>query len=281
MKLHKLLVGTISLLSMTILVACQSNSQTTETSTSTVQSSEKESMSSDRRERLLKSFYEELPDTASSDYHNEIEERSQKAWNENQENIFNGQASQDIYSDYLPEGLSKLQVSIEGYDSKTRRLKLTVSNNYDETLKGSTEDSAGNYVAGTNFSLYGYSTLSGRAVRVKILTITLTEDLKAGESRQLEILPKGLLERQTEYAKSLQNTELDSQYLLSTEFGKALWNDAPDLVMGEEIAPHDIALSSLANLYLVPRLVFETYPSDVPDDEELVEILSDYNLSTY
>lgn len=40
-------------------------------------------------------------------------------------------------------------------------------------------------------------------------------------------------------------------------------------------------LSSLANIFVVPYLIFEELPSDGPTNSELVEKLSDYNISTY
>lgn len=103
----------------------------------------------------MKEFYEEEAETDGSNYHNEIEERSQKAWNENQTNIFNGQASINVTNDYLPSELTKLNVTIDGYDEATRSLKVTVTNNYDETLIGTTTNSNNNNLYGTYFTLYG------------------------------------------------------------------------------------------------------------------------------
>lgn len=223
----------------------------------------------------MKEFYEEVAETDGSNYHNEIEERSQKAWNENQTNIFNGQASLNVTNDYLPSELTKLNVTIDGYDEATRRLKVTVTNNYDETLIGTTTNSNNNNLYGTYFTLYGYTTLSGRSERVKIAQIALASDLPAGESIQLEILPSALANRQTDYAKKLQNSELDSKYyLLSTDYGNSLWDITRDQVMGEEIISEQIVLSSLANIYIVPKLVFETYPSTAPSDSELENQIS-------
>lgn len=288
MKLHKLLAGTVILLFATLLVACQNNSQatkqTTETSISTAESSEEETLASDRRERLLKKFYAELPETMAMYYLEEIEERSEKAWEQKQPNIFAGQESTDVISSYLPKELNKLSVEINGYDVKSRRLIITVTNNYDTALKGADKNTEGDYLygGGTQFALFGFPTVSGKASKARIVTIHLVDTLEAGESIQLKILPRGLLDRQTDYAKSLQDEELDSQYLSGlSDMGKALWDVTPDQVMGEELDPHDLALSNLANIYIVPSIVFESFPSTVPDVEELLEKLSEYRLSTY
>lgn len=44
--------------------------------------------------------------------------------------------------------------------------------------------------------------------------------------------------------------------------------------MGEEVISEQIVLSSLANIYIVPKLVFETYPSTAPSDSELENLIS-------
>ncbi|HEP1780894.1 TPA: hypothetical protein VB935_001291 [Streptococcus suis] len=286
MKTNKLLSFVTLLATTTLLVACQSKSEdtskTTKTTITTSKSTKKEGMSKERKERLAKKFYEELPDVIASDYYNKIEDQSEKAWNENQPNIFSGQASLEVHDEYLSEEFRKLKVTIDGYDTTTRRLKITVKNNYDTTLKGATKNADDNYQSGINFELYGYSTSTGRAEKLHILTITLIEDLEAGDSIQLEVLPKGLLYRETEYAKGLHNTDLDSKYLLGpSDLGESLWDTTPDQVMGEEILADGMELSSLANIFVVPHLIFEELPSDMPTDSELVEKLSDYNVSTY
>ncbi|HEL1617537.1 TPA: hypothetical protein TXN53_001928, partial [Streptococcus suis] len=144
-----------------------------------------------------------------------------------------------------------------------------------ETLIGTTTNSNNNNLYGTYFTLYGYTTLSGRSERVKIAQIALVSDLPAGESIKLEILPSALANSQSDYAKKFQNSELDSKYyLLSTNYGNSLWDITKDQVMGEEIISEQIVLSSLANIYIVPKLVFETYPSTAPNDSELENIIS-------
>ncbi|WP_449449170.1 hypothetical protein [Streptococcus suis] len=277
MNKKKFLASFTLLASTALLFACQSNESTTKSSEKIVEtsSSSKDAISEEQRNKWLKEFYEEVAETDGSNYHNEIEERSQKAWNENQTNIFNGQASLNVTNDYLPSELTKLKVTLDGYDESTRRLKVTVTNNYDETLIGTTTNSNNNNLYGTYFTLYGYTTLSGRSERVKIAQIALASDLPAGESIQLEILPSALVNRQTDYAKKLQNSELDSKYyLLSSDYGNSLWDITKDQVMGEEIISEQIVLSSLANIYIVPKLVFETYPSTAPSDSELENLIS-------
>ncbi|HFU4056015.1 TPA: hypothetical protein ACGO6G_002109 [Streptococcus suis] len=277
MNKKKFLASLTLLASTALLFACQSNESTTKSSEKIVEtsSSSKDAISEEQRNKWLKEFYEEVAETDGSNYHNEIEERSQKAWTENQTNIFNGQASLNVTNDYLPSELTKLNVTIDGYDEATRRLKVTVTNNYDETLIGTTTNSNNNNLYGTYFTLYGYTTLSGRSERVKIAQIALASDLPAGESIQLEILPSALANRQTDYAKKLQNSELDSKYyLLSSDYGNSLWDITKDQVMGEEIISEQIVLSSLANIYIVPKLVFETYPSTAPSDSELENLIS-------
>ncbi|HEM4071545.1 TPA: hypothetical protein U1W01_001979 [Streptococcus suis] len=277
MNKKNILTGFTLLVSTVLLFACQSNESTTKSSEKIVEtsSSSKDAVSEEQRNKWLKEFYEEVAETDGSNYHNDIEERSQKAWNENQTNIFNGQASLNVTNDYLPSELTKLNVTIDGYDEATRRLKVTVTNNYDETLIGTTTNSNNNNLYGTYFTLYGYTTLSGRSERVKIAQIALASDLPAEESIQLEILPSALVNRQTDYAKKFQNSELDSKYyLLSTNYGNSLWDITKDQVMGEEIISEQIVLSSLANIYIVPKLVFETYPSTAPNDSELENLIS-------
>ncbi|WP_228476134.1 hypothetical protein [Streptococcus suis] len=263
--------------STALLFACQSNESTTKSSEKIVEtsSSSKDAISEEQRNKWLKEFYEEVAETDGSNYHNDIEERSQKAWNENQTNIFNGQASLNVTNGYLPSELTKLNVTIDGYDEATRRLKVTVTNNYDTTLIGTTTNSNNNNLYRTYFTLYGYTTLSGRSERVKIAQIALASDLPAGESIQLEILSSALANSQSDYAKKFQNSELDSKYyLLSTNYGNSLWDITKDQVMGEEIISEQIVLSSLANIYIVPKLVFETYPSTAPNDSELENLIS-------
>lgn len=276
MNKKNILTGFTLLVSTVLLFACQSNESTTKSSEKIVEtsSSSKDAVSEEQRNKWLKEFYEEVAETDGSNYHNDIEERSQKAWNENQTNIFNGQASLNVTNDYLPSELTKLNVTIDGYDEATRRLKVTVTNNYDETLIGTTTNSNNNNLYGTYFTLYGYTTLSGRSERVKIAQIALASDLPAEESIQLEILPSALANRQTDYAIKLQNSELDSKYyLLSTDYGNSLWDITKDQVMGEEIISEQIVLSSLANIYIVPKLVFESYPSTAPSDSELENLI--------
>ena len=73
----------------------------------------------------------------------------------------------------------------------------------------------------------------------------------------------------------MQNSELDSKYyLLSSDYGNSLWDITKDQVMGEEVISEQIVLSSLANIYIVPKLVFETYPSTAPSDSELENLIS-------
>ncbi|AGL48619.1 hypothetical protein DAT299_16830 [Streptococcus suis] len=277
MNKKNILTSFTLLVSTVLLFACQSNESTTKSSEKIVEtsSSSKDAISEEQRNKWLKEFYEEVAETDGSNYHNDIEERSQKAWNENQTNIFNGQASLNVTNDYLPSELTKLNVTIDGYDEATRRLKVTVTNNYDETLIGTTTNSNNNNLYGTYFTLYGYTTLSGRSERVKIAQIALVSDLPAGESIKLEILPSALANPQSDYAKKFQNSELDSKYyLLSTNYGNSLWDITKDQVMGEEIISEQIVLSSLANIYIVPKLVFETYPSTAPNDSELENLIS-------
>ncbi|MGT2667235.1 hypothetical protein ACVRYP_08000 [Streptococcus rifensis] len=277
MNKKKFLASFTLLASTVLLFACQSNENTTKSSEKIVEtsSSSKDVISEEQRNNWLKEFYEEVAETDGSNYHNEIEERSQKAWNENQPNIFNGQASLNVTNDYLPSELTKLNVTINGYDEATRRLKLTVTNHYDEKLLGTTTDSNNRYLYGAYFTLYGYTTLSGRAERVKIAQVALASDLSANESVQLEILPPTLANRQTDYAQKFQNNELDSKYfLISTDYGNSLWDITSNQVIGEEIISEQIILSSLANIYIVPKLVFETYPSTAPNDSELENIIS-------
>ncbi|WP_155970214.1 hypothetical protein [Streptococcus ruminantium] len=277
MNKKKILAGYILITSLILLVACQSNDNTTKSSKKIVEtsSSSKDAISEEQRNKWLKEFYEEVAETDGSNYHNEIEERSQKAWNENQTNIFNGQASLNVTNNYLPSELTKLNVTIDGYDEATRRLKVTVTNNYDETLIGTTTNSNNNNLYGTYFTLYGYTTLSGRSERVKIAQVALANDLSANESVQLEILPSALANRQTDYAQKFQNSKLDSKYfLISTDYGNSLWDLTSNQVVGEELIADQIVLSSLANIYLVPKLVFETYPSTAPNDSELKNLIS-------
>ncbi|HEM5311227.1 TPA: hypothetical protein U1383_001996 [Streptococcus suis] len=277
MNKKNILTSFTLLVSTVLLFACQSNESTTKSSEKIFEtsSSSKDTISEEQRNKWLKEFYEEVAETDGSNYHNDIEERSQKAWNENQTNIFNGQANLNVTNNYLPSELTKLNVTIDGYDEATRRLKVTVTNNYDETLIGTTTNSNNNNLYGTYFTLYGYTTLSGRSERVKIAQIALASDLPAGDSIQLEILPSALANRQSDYAKKLQNNELDSKYyLLSSDYGNSLWDITKDQVMGEEIISEQIVLSSLANIYIVPKLVFETYPSTAPNDSELENLIS-------
>lgn len=279
MKSKKLLLGFTLLACTTLLVACQNSTHKKDTTQNSVKTktSKKETVSDEERQRNLREFYEEVPELAGNSYNNDIYKRSQEAWNNNQENIFKGQASLKVSNDYLPEELSKLRIKIDGYDVASRRLKLTVTNNYDKTLIGTKKDSNGNILYGTNFTLYGYSTLSGRAERIKIMQISLTNNLKAGESIQLQVLSERLASGTTDYAKKFQNTELDSKYyLISTNFTHALWDVTPDLVMGEENVPDDIVVSSLANIYVIPKLVFETYPNSAPNNKELQKTLFAY-----
>ncbi|CYW79412.1 hypothetical protein, partial [Streptococcus suis] len=131
MNKKNILTGFTLLVSTVLLFACQSNESTTKSSEKIVEtsSSSKDAVSEEQRNKWLKEFYEEVAETDGSNYHNDIEERSQKAWNENQTNIFNGQASLNVTNDYLPSELTKLNVTIDGYDEATRRLKVTVTNN--------------------------------------------------------------------------------------------------------------------------------------------------------
>ncbi|SUN48778.1 lipoprotein [Streptococcus dysgalactiae subsp. dysgalactiae] len=281
MKSNKVFIGLTILATATLLVACQEKTESSKNTSNTVETttSSEVTISEEERQKNLDDFYQVISQTIGDRYGNEIDEKSQEAWNESQTNIFAGQASYEIIDDYLPKELSKLNVKIDGYDNATRRLKVTVTNNYDETLKKTTKDSSGNYLfgTGTNFTLYGYSTLSGKATRVQLLSINLVEDLKAGESIHLEILPRGLAENTSEYAKSLQNPELDSKYLLGrSDLGLSLWDDAPDLERGVELNPNQFAFSSMANIYIVPQLFFEEYPSSAPTNKELEEILLEY-----
>lgn len=284
MILKKLLLVATSLATVTLLVACQSGTKSKNiTDTAVSKSSNQEKEKSDTVDKeiqvRLKKLYENVPETAGSNYNTEITEQSEKAWNSQQANIFLGQSSLTVVDDYLPKELTKLKVEIDGYDSATRRLKLSVTNNYEQTLLGATQDTNGRYTYGTYFTLYGYSTLSGKAVRIKIMQLALTEDLKAGETVRLEVLSPGHYNSQADYSEKYKNEELDSKYVLvSSDYYKGLWDTTLDQVIGQEIVDEQVVLSSLANIYIVPKLIFEQYPTSL-DDTEVKEILSQYNYS--
>lgn len=271
MKKKRSLLGITLLASATLLVACQSkpNSTTSVEKSSTKTSSSKtddNTLSEEKRKRNLTKFYEEFPADQAARYQGTIDERSKKAWNNDQPNIFAGQASLKIHDDYLEhDELKRLEVKIDGYDESTRRLKLTVTNHYDTTLRG-TRFSNNLYDYGTYFTLRSYSTTSGRAGNINIMQLALADDLEAGKSITLEVLPKYYQDRELGF----KNPKLDSKYyLLSTDYSAELW----DKTANEQVS-EDFLLSNQANIYIVPKLTFDKFPSTAPSDKELKEILS-------
>ena len=118
MKKKRFLLGITLLASATLLVACQSkpNSTTSVEKSSTKTSSSKtddNALSEEKRKRSLTKFYEEFPADQAARYQGTIDERSEKAWNNDQPNIFAGQASLKSHDDYLEnDELKRLEVKI-------------------------------------------------------------------------------------------------------------------------------------------------------------------------
>ena len=189
--------------------------------------------------------------------------------------------------DNLDKKLRGLKVEIGSYDSSTKRLAITVTNKYSETLIGTknqlNDDRYKNFIitirgydkkrlekkqAGTDSYLYA-SNETGQ-----LLSFQPTEDLKSGESKTYHILMpyyafsqhNSKVDAENEQYK---NKQFDDEYSYNEQF--TMLNLVYETLPDEPLTYN--SLDNYDNLFIFPQLVFKTYPKEAfVSDKQIIEV---------
>lgn len=189
--------------------------------------------------------------------------------------------------DNLDKKLRGLKVEIGSYDSSTKRLAITVTNKYSETLIGTknqlNDDRYKNFIitirgydkkrlekkqAGTDSYLYASNETA------HLLSFQPTEDLKSGESKTYHILmPYYAFSQQNSKVdaenEQYKNKQFDDEYSYNEQF--TMLNLVYETLPDEPLTYN--SLSNYDNLYTFPQLVFKTYPKEAfVSDKQIIEV---------
>lgn len=179
----------------------------------------------------------------------------------------------------LDQKLNKVKVTIGDYDNATKRLSITLKNNYSEDLIGldtsSAENSIDNEVSATRFYISGYF-LEETGIKEDyfLFNFSLKEDLLAGEEVTVKLLmPYFATEEYRNKSESTDysNTALDSVYHLY-EPQNLVYENNDQFLNGKS------AMANYDNLFSTVRMTFKDnkYPKEAYiSDKEVVEF---YNL---
>lgn len=179
----------------------------------------------------------------------------------------------------LDQKLDKVKVTIGDYDNATKRLSITLKNNYSEDLIGldtsSAENSMDNEVSATRFYISGYF-LEETGIKEDyfLFNFSLKEDLPAGEEVTVKLLmPYFATEEYRNKSESTDysNTALDSVYHLY-EPQNLVYENNDQFLNGKS------AMANYDNLFSTVRMTFKDnkYPKEAYiSDKEVVEF---YNL---
>lgn len=180
------------------------------------------------------------------------------------------------YSD-IDKELRGLEVKIEGYNDSTKRLKITVKNNYSEDIIGTKNKKSDNtYYSNTTISINGYYKNRGKELSSgdigfyekrneysSLFNFMPVEDIKSGETKTFEVLlPYYALTQQSEQInqenQQYKNQELDGQY----KYYEPETNSFLMYYENDDKSQLRSALENYDNFFVTPKLVFNKYPKE-------------------
>lgn len=280
MKNKKKLIG-IGLLASSMLflmVGCSSNgSQTNKTNekTKTEQSSNSKKYTKSQLEIIERHRKQYYFDGAEYYYTRAVSEA-----NENKDSIH-------LSYDDLDKKLRGLKVEIGSYDSSTKRLAITVTNKYSETLIGTknqlNDDRYKNFIitirgynkkrlenkqAGTDSYLYASNETAD------LLSFQPTEDLKSGESKTYHVLMPYYAFSQNDSKvdaenEQYKNKQFDDEYSYNEQF--TMLNLVYETLSDAPLTYN--SLDNYDNLFIFPQMVFKTYPKEAfVSDKQIIDI---------
>ena len=187
----------------------------------------------------------------------------------------------------LDKKLRGLKVEIGSYDSSTKRLAITVTNKYSETLIGTknqlNDERYKNFIitirgynkkrlenkqAGTDSYLYASNETA------HLLSFQPTEDLKSGESKTYHILMPYYAFSQHDSKvdaenEQYKNKQFDDEYSYNEQF--TMLNLVYETLPDEPLTSN--SLDNYDNLFIFPQLVFKTYPKEAfVSDKQIIEV---------
>ena len=190
------------------------------------------------------------------------------------------------YSD-IDKELRGLKIKIESYNDSTKRLKITVKNNYSEDIVGTKNKKTNStYNSNTTIAINAYYKNRGKELNSgdigfyekaneysSLFSFMPVEDIKSGETKTFEILlPYYAFPQQSNQInqenQQYKNQELDSQY----EYYEPETNSS--LVYREDAdkGQQSNALENYDNFFDTPKLVFNTYPKEAfVSDEKIIK----------
>lgn len=260
MKNKTILTGLTLLATTTLMVAC-SNNKSTSTSTSTEQTTKK----TDDLQTFIKENKEKIDDYRQQFYLSGMGEDYYKLQSEAEKK------NEQVYlteNDVDPR-LNKLKVEIGEYNHDTKRLEVTVTNNYSEDLIGYNNDNDGSGETNTSIQIRGYfKERVGVKTNQLLMTIIPTEDIKSGETVTFNVLmPYYSITENDKGVPELQNSKYDSMYILNDYIsGTFVYPNTDQNRVGEE------AMSNYDNLFTSTSKNFKSYPKEAKiSDKEIVE----------
>lgn len=264
MKSKTILTSLALLATSTMLIACSNNNNSTNKSSST--SSEQSTLSND-----IKSFIKDnkvkIELNRVQYYHSGQSLMYMEATKNAQKN------NEQIYLSYndLDPKLTKLSVKIGEYDNTTKRLSVTVTNNYSVDVIGYNSSSEKDIEATVIYIAGYYRETTGIKENTNLIYFTPTQDIKSGESVTFKILMPFFAREEYINDTSLpQYTDeaLDSMYK------HAMMNNSNLLVYdnNDQNQTGKSVMSNFDNYFPCVDLSFEEFPKEAyVSDEEIVE----------
>lgn len=190
------------------------------------------------------------------------------------------------YSD-IDKELRGLKVKIEDYNDSTKRLKITVKNNYSEDIVGTKNKKTNStYNSNTTIAINAYYKNRGKELNSgdigfyekaneysTLFNFMPVEDIKSGETKTFEILlPYYAFPQQSNQInqenQQYKNQELDSQYEYYEPETHSSLVYREDADKGQQAN----ALENYDNFFDTPKLVFNTYPKEAfVSDEKIIK----------
>ncbi|MGT2812863.1 hypothetical protein [Streptococcus minor] len=263
MKSKTIFTGLVLFTITTMLVACSNNNASTNknNSASTEQSSKSTDMETFIKENKTKIKFNRTHYyyMGQSLMYMEAKKEAKKA-------------NKQIYLSYndLDPKLTKLSVKVGEYDNSTKRISITVTNNYSEDIIG--YNSAGETREATVISILGYyREKAGIKEDVHLLDFTPTENIKSGESVTYKILMPFFAREEYVSDTSLTqytNDSLDNMYkhVMLSDSNLLVYNNNDQNQNG------DFAMANYDNYFPDVKLSFQNFPKEAYiSDEEIVE----------
>jgi lipoprotein len=262
MKTKFILPGLVLLATSTFMVAC-SNNKTTSTSGSST--TEQTSIKTNDLQNYIKNHQELIKLTRAGFYLGGMAQDYRKTEGEAEkkgEQVF-------LTPNDVDKRLRKLKVEIGEYNNGTKRLAVTVTNNYSEDVLGYNDNKDSDIEHQTSIRIKGYfKEQAGVKPSELLISFRPKVTIKSGESVTFQILmPYYDYTDNKDAVTSLKNEEYDSMYILSDYLESILiYPNNDQNKLGRS------AMSNFGNYFVDNSLYFKNYPNEASISyEEIVE----------